>query len=114
MTDAMQSQIRDCVGRLTWGHQSVRTCINGGVPIPAIRAALLELGRDPDAEMKMIEIHAWDDCPICERHVRCGYCGNNCCNGGTGNLPDGSKCGCDEAYEKQAREMKPQGRTPHD
>lgn len=55
MTPAMQSQIRDCVGRLTWGNQSVQTCINGGVPLAAIRAALLELGRNPDAEMKMGE-----------------------------------------------------------
>lgn len=43
---AMQSQIRDAVGRITWGCQTVRICINGGVPLAAIRAALIELGRD--------------------------------------------------------------------
>ena len=105
MNAAMQSQIRDCVGRLTWGHQTVAHCLSVGVPAAAVRAALLELGRDPGAEMKTAA-HVWNDCPICGRHVRCGYCGNNCCNGGTGKLPDGSECGCDEAYEKQSREMK--------
>jgi len=46
--------------------------------------------------------HKWQNCEMCGLHVRCGYCGNNCCNGGTGTLSDGSKCGCDEAYEMQS------------
>lgn len=43
----------------------------------------------------------WADCPICGRHVKCGRCGNNCCNGGTGTLPDGTECGCESAYALQ-------------
>lgn len=50
--EAMASQIRDAVGRLTYGHQSVRTCLDGGVHPNALRAALTEIGRDADAEMK--------------------------------------------------------------
>lgn len=49
---AMQSQIRDCVGRLTWGHQTVRHCLSVGVPAAAVRVALEQMGRDADAEMK--------------------------------------------------------------
>jgi len=52
MTDAKDGQIRDAVARLTWGYQSVATCLADGVPASAVRAALVELGRDPDAEMK--------------------------------------------------------------
>ena len=33
--------------------------------------------------------------------VLCADCGNNCCNAGTGNLPNGDRCGCDEAYSHQ-------------
>lgn len=40
----------------------------------------------------------WDDCHMCGRHVRCGKCGNNCCNGGTGTLQDDTECGCETAY----------------
>ena len=42
--------------------------------------------------------HSIQHCNMCGEYVRCGYCGNNCCNGGTGTLPDGTKCGCKEAY----------------
>lgn len=45
--------------------------------------------------------HKLSECPMCGEHIECGYCGNNCCNGGTGNLPDGSECGCQEAYNIQ-------------
>ena len=47
--------------------------------------------------------HKIDNCEICGVHVRCGYCGNNCCNGGTGTLPSGKECGCEEAYSFQDR-----------
>ena len=46
--------------------------------------------------------HRWADCSMCGRMVICGKCGNNCCNGGYGTLPDGMKCNaCPEAYEMQ-------------
>lgn len=45
--------------------------------------------------------HKWEICEMCGPFVRCGYCGNNCCNGGTGTLPDGKECGCKEAYAQQ-------------
>jgi hypothetical protein len=48
--------------------------------------------------------HKWFDCEICGRAVLCGKCGNNCCNGGYGTLPDGSQCDkCPEAYAVQNR-----------
>lgn len=47
-------------------------------------------------------IHKEKFCTFCETsYVECGYCGNNCCNAGTGKLPDGSQCGCKEAYRLQ-------------
>jgi hypothetical protein len=47
--------------------------------------------------------HKWDYCNVCEGSmVRCGKCGNNCCNGGYGTLPDGTTCdACPSAYEMQ-------------
>ena len=45
--------------------------------------------------------HLWFICEMCGPYVRCGYCGNNCCNGGTGELPSGDPCGCKEAYKQQ-------------
>lgn len=45
--------------------------------------------------------HRWADCEMCGRMVICGKCGNNCCNGGSGEV-DGVKCAaCDEAYAMQ-------------
>ncbi len=39
---------------------------------------------------------------MCGPMVICGKCGNNCCNGGYGTLPDGSKCdACPSAYDMQ-------------
>lgn len=39
---------------------------------------------------------------MCGPMVVCGKCGNNCCNGGFGKLPDGSKCdACPSAYAMQ-------------
>jgi hypothetical protein len=47
--------------------------------------------------------HFWDYCALCQSEVViCGKCGNNCCNGGHGTLPDGSKCdACPSACEMQ-------------
>jgi len=34
--------------------------------------------------------------------IVCPKCGNNCCSGGSGELPDGSKCDiCELAYQYQ-------------
>lgn len=42
--------------------------------------------------------HKWDFCVLCGPMVVCGYCGNNCCNGGSGeNCPDK----CTAAYKMQ-------------
>ena len=30
--------------------------------------------------------HRWDICPMCGPMVICGKCGNNCCNGGYGEI----------------------------
>lgn len=44
----------------------------------------------------------WKWCDLCDApYVKCKYCGNNCCNGGTNELESGEKCGCKEAYEYQ-------------
>ena len=50
--------------------------------------------------------HRWSWCEVCHREmVICGKCGNNCCSGGYGELPDGSQCdACPAAYEQQAAE----------
>jgi hypothetical protein len=46
--------------------------------------------------------HRWSDCPMCGQMVVCGKCGNNCCNGGYGTLPDGKTCdACPSAYDMQ-------------
>jgi len=43
--------------------------------------------------------HVKEYCDLCKRDtIICGYCGNNCCNGGTGTRDNGEKCGCEEAY----------------
>lgn len=46
--------------------------------------------------------HEWDYCGLCKAiFVRCGKCGNNCCNGT-------ERCtSCHEAYEKQKSETPP-------
>jgi hypothetical protein len=43
--------------------------------------------------------HRWRFCPVCHcAMVVCGYCGNNCCNGGSGeSCPDR----CASAYDMQ-------------
>jgi hypothetical protein len=42
-------------------------------------------------------------CTLCQTNIIiCEKCGNNCCNGGYGTLPDGTKCdACPEAYKLQ-------------
>lgn len=55
--------------------------------------------------------HFWDDCQSCGRMVVCGKCGNNCCNGGYGEIIGPDKVGdevvmiacdaCPSAYEMQ-------------
>jgi hypothetical protein len=47
--------------------------------------------------------HFWAYCGHCQRPiVICGNCGNNCCNGGSGEYADGSKCEiCNDAYDFQ-------------
>lgn len=59
--------------------------------------------------------HTWDYCDFCcKPMVRCGTCGNNCCNGGRGEVfsPDPDvmvPCpDCDSAYDKQNAETAPQ------
>lgn len=45
--------------------------------------------------------HYWSDCEMCGRMVVCGKCGNNCCNGGYGEI-NGITCdACPEAYNIQ-------------
>jgi hypothetical protein len=46
----------------------------------------------------------WEFCDHCERDVLiCGTCGNNCCNGGHGEV-DGKPCSdCNAAYAEQAK-----------
>ena len=48
--------------------------------------------------------HYWTMCtPECGPMIMCGFCGNNCCSGGTRSVsPNRRKlCGCDEAYSIQ-------------
>ena len=46
--------------------------------------------------------HSVAFCELCDTNmVICATCGNNCCNGGSGQV-DGKTCpDCDEAYEHQ-------------
>lgn len=52
--------------------------------------------------------HVWAVCNMCGPMIRCGFCGNNCCNGGSGSI-DGKKCpdDCNEAYAIQKAETPP-------
>ena len=50
----------------------------------------------------LCETHRWTDCAMCGRMVICGKCGNNCCNGGYGEV-GGIECdACPAAYAMQA------------
>jgi hypothetical protein len=46
--------------------------------------------------------HKFDYCKLCGFHIACGYCGNNCCNGGSG---ENCKDQCKEAYMIQNNYM---------
>ena len=50
---------------------------------------------------KVVPDHRWFLCELCGPAVRCGTCGNNCCNGG--EMCDD----CGGAYFKQAMEKAP-------
>jgi hypothetical protein len=52
--------------------------------------------------------HEWGYCDLCRAEiVLCGKCGNNCCNGSYGTLPDGTQCDeCPEAYRIQDKGWK--------
>lgn len=50
--------------------------------------------------------HHWDWCGMCGFMVRCGTCGNNCCNGGYGN--NGTCPDCHECYKIQKNPTKSQ------
>ena len=52
--------------------------------------------------------HEWDYCGTCKRaFVRCGTCGNNCCNAMHGEI-DGKECtDCSSAYELQSNGTSP-------
>lgn len=55
--------------------------------------------------------HYWIECTMCGPTVKCGKCGNNCCNGGYGTLPTGEECeACPSAYQKQEIEGDEHGR----
>jgi hypothetical protein len=41
-------------------------------------------------------------CPQCGPAIRCGVCGNACCNGGSGKTTGKhGSCDCEEAYQLQ-------------
>lgn len=54
--------------------------------------------------------HFWSNCDMCGPMVICGKCGNNCCNGGYGEIigkEPGTTMECDacpSAYQKQKDE----------
>jgi len=52
---------------------------------------------------------SWDYCGTCKRaFIRCEKCGNNCCNGGHGEI-NGEPCdACDSAYKIQQNEKPPE------
>lgn len=56
--------------------------------------------------------HTWRYCTLCEcEMVICGTCGNNCCNGGSGEV-DGKPCpDCDSAYAMQYERWEQQQAT---
>lgn len=77
-------------GRMVTGNLS-------GVP------SLLDGLIDPPPPMWKYPAHFWSYCSHCEdTMVVCGKCGNNCCNGGHGEMAPGLQCdACPSAYEMQ-------------
>lgn len=59
----------------------------------------MELTREEAKRLIKLHGHKMSYCKMCGPMVICGYCGNNCCNAGTGN---NCKDSCKEAYEIQA------------
>ncbi len=51
--------------------------------------------------MKKLKNHTWAICGGCGPMVVCKTCGNNCCNGGYGEVDDKTCTDCPSAYEKQ-------------
>jgi len=49
-------------------------------------------------ELMKLHGHKFDYCSSCGPMIRCGYCKNNCCNGGSG---ENCKDNCEEAYNIQ-------------
>lgn len=56
----------------------------------------------------MSDEYVWKWCELCRTgYIECPKCGNNCCNGGYGEV-DGETCDkCESAYEYQERESDP-------
>lgn len=51
--------------------------------------------------MKNKPNHTWFNCDLCGPAVRCGTCGNNCCNATFGTV-NGRECpDCESAYRLQ-------------
>jgi hypothetical protein len=84
----------------------------GGEPIEAMAAIWdrvfppdpPDVIRSPPAKVTCF----WDWCEACGATVRCGVCGNKCCNGGHGTLADGSAClSCADAYAMQDKRDMP-------
>jgi hypothetical protein len=52
------------------------------------------------SRIKLLDgVHRWIICSQCGPTIVCGFCGNNCCNAGYGDLPDGTVCtNCPDAY----------------
>jgi len=42
----------------------------------------------------------WKLCAECGPYIECADCKNNCCNGTTGTLHDGTRCGCKATYAR--------------
>jgi hypothetical protein len=77
--------------------------MGGGVMMAAVAVAVVLAQRQKDMADTQAFVHRWEFCPLCcGWMVVCGKCGNNCCNGGYGELPDGSPCdACPSAYDLQ-------------
>src|SRR5690242_7314156 len=59
----------------------------------------------PEEDEAFLERICWkeDICHLCGPMLRCTTCGNNCCNGGSGEV-NGGKCqDCPRVYEEMKR-----------
>ncbi len=59
--------------------------------------------------------HYWSYCNLCETNmVICGTCGNNCCNGGYGQI-NGKQCpDCPFAYQLQSEGLEEEDEASQD